>query len=49
MLLASPWQPRLVKGSGSASERLVEALARDIADGSLPSGARLPAHRPLAW
>jgi len=49
MLLASPWQPRLAEGRGSASERLVEALARDIADGSLPSGARLPAHRPLAW
>lgn len=49
MLLTSPWQPRLVDGNGSASERLVEALARDIADGSLPPGARLPAHRPLAW
>lgn len=49
MLLASPWQPQLADGNGSASERLVEALARDIADGSLPSGARLPAHRPLAW
>ena len=42
MLLASPWQPRLADGSGSASERLVEALACDIADGSLPPGARLP-------
>lgn len=49
MLLASPWKPRLADGRGSASERLVEALARDIVDGSLPSGARLPAHRPLAW
>lgn len=49
MLLASPWQPRLADGSGSASERLVDALARDIAEGSLPPGARLPAHRPLAW
>jgi DNA-binding transcriptional MocR family regulator len=49
MLLASPWKPRLADGSGSASERLVEALARDIADGSLSPGARLPAHRPLAW
>ncbi|HEV2512900.1 PLP-dependent aminotransferase family protein [Bosea sp. (in: a-proteobacteria)] len=49
MLLASPWQPRLADSNGPASERLVEALARDIADGSLPSGARLPAHRPLAW
>lgn len=49
MLLASPWQPRLADSSGSASERLIEALARDIADGSLPPGARLPAHRPLAW
>jgi DNA-binding transcriptional MocR family regulator len=49
MLLASPWQPQLADGSGSASERLVDALARDIADGSLPPGARLPAHRPLAW
>ena len=49
MLLASPWKPQLAEGSGPASERLVEALARDIADGSLPPGARLPAHRPLAW
>jgi DNA-binding transcriptional MocR family regulator len=49
MLLASSWQPHLADGSGSASERLVEALARNIADGSLPPGARLPAHRPLAW
>lgn len=49
MLLASPWAPHLADGAGSAGERLVEALARDIADGSLPPGARLPAHRPLAW
>lgn len=49
MLLASPWSPRLAAGTGSPGERLVEALARDIADGSLPPGARLPAHRPLAW
>lgn len=49
MLLVSPWQPRLADGGGSASERLVAALARDIADGSLPPGVRLPAHRPLAW
>ncbi|KRE22644.1 hypothetical protein ASE66_26010 [Bosea sp. Root483D1] len=49
MLLASPWRPRLAECEGSPSERLAEALAHDIADGSLPQGARLPAHRPLSW
>lgn len=49
MLLQSPWQPRLVEGAGPPSERLVAALADDIMEGRLEAGARLPAHRDLAW
>src|SRR5579875_3580992 len=44
----SPWQPRLAAGTSPASERLAAALAEDITDERLPSGARLPAHRVLA-
>lgn len=44
----SPWEPRLATAGASVSERLVTALATDIVDGALPSGARLPAHRALA-
>ena len=49
MLLQSPWEPRLADGSAPASERLVAALADDIMEGRLEAGARLPAHRDLAW
>ncbi|MFN3686850.1 PLP-dependent aminotransferase family protein [Salinarimonas sp.] len=49
MRLASPWTPRLAAGAGPVSERLAEALAEDIVEGRLPTGARLPAHRDLAW
>ena len=47
---ASPWSPRLAgPAPGSpASEGLIAALAEDIIDGTVPSGARLPAHRTLA-
>lgn len=47
---ASPWSPRLADPApGSpASERLTAALAEDIVDGTVPPGARLPAHRALA-
>ena len=44
----SPWQPRLAASGGSPSERLIAALAEDIIDGTVPAGARLPAHRALA-
>ncbi|MEC9345870.1 MAG: PLP-dependent aminotransferase family protein [Pseudomonadota bacterium] len=49
MKLESPWQPRLAEGAGTASVRLVRAVSEDIAAGHLPAGARLPAHRDLAW
>jgi len=49
MLMQSPWQARLAEGAGPPSERLVAALAGDIIEGRLEAGARLPAHRDLAW
>jgi DNA-binding transcriptional MocR family regulator len=49
VLLASPWSPRLSGVKGPASERLVSALAADIAEGTVPLGARLPPHRELAY
>ncbi|MGV6873257.1 aminotransferase-like domain-containing protein [Pseudochelatococcus sp. B33] len=49
MRLASPWTPRLSETKGLPYERLVTALADDIASGSVPSGARLPAYRDLAY
>ena len=48
MLLASPWQPRLDGRGDSPGERLVQAVASDIAAGLIPPGARLPPHRELA-
>lgn len=49
MLLQSPWVPHLADHAGSPSERLISALAADIVEGRLEAGARLPAHRDLAW
>ena len=49
MRLQSPWTPRLADGRGLAHEKLVAALAEDIAEGVLAAGARLPAHRELAY
>lgn len=48
MHLASPWTPRLA-AEGRPSERLVAAIAEDIADGALARGDRLPPHRDLAY
>jgi DNA-binding transcriptional MocR family regulator len=48
MHLASPWTPRLA-AEGRPSERLVAAIAEDIADGALARGDRLPPHRELAY
>ena len=48
MRLASPWFPRLSEEPGLVHERLIAALVEDIADGRVPIGARLPAHRDLA-
>ncbi|CAM5774094.1 GntR family transcriptional regulator [Labrys miyagiensis] len=49
MRLVSPWKPRLSEGEGSPHERLVAAIADDIAEGELVPGARLPPHRELAY
>ncbi|KQU86333.1 aspartate aminotransferase [Ensifer sp. Root31] len=49
MLLASPWKPWLHEGNQPPCERLAAALGKDILDGGLESGARLPAHRELAY
>jgi DNA-binding transcriptional MocR family regulator len=49
VLLQSPWMPRLANIEANAAERLVFALADDIIEGRLTAGARLPAHRDLAW
>ncbi len=49
MRLASPWTPRLAETKGPPCQRLVAALAEDIASGAVPGGARLPPHRDLAY
>lgn len=49
MRLSSPWVPRLAEGDGPLLDRLVAALVDDIATGTVAVGARLPAHRDLAW
>lgn len=42
------WRPALPDGDTPAYLRLVDALAADVAAGSLAPGARLPTHRRLA-
>ena len=49
MRLPSPWKGRLADTAGPLHERLVTALAEDIASGVIPIGARLPPHRDLAF
>lgn len=49
MHLASPWTPRLADTPGRPAERLAQALEEDIRSGRVPVGARLPAHRDLAY
>jgi DNA-binding transcriptional MocR family regulator len=49
MRLVSPWIPRLSDEPGLAHQRLVTAVEEDIAGGRVPVGARLPAHRDLAY
>jgi DNA-binding transcriptional MocR family regulator len=44
----SPWSPRFAEGPGTLADRLARAIAEDIAQGHLPRGTRLPAHRALA-
>lgn len=49
MRIVSPLKPRLEDVDAPASELLIEALAADILSDQLEDGARLPAHRDLAW
>lgn len=48
MRLRSPWTPYLSEQFTSPADRLVGALADDILEEKLETGARLPAHRDLA-
>jgi DNA-binding transcriptional MocR family regulator len=49
MRLRSPWKPRLADGSGLLFEKLATAVVQDLSAGRIPPGARLPAHRDLAF
>ena len=49
MRLVSPWSPHLAEIDAPLHERLAAALADDVAEGRVEVGARLPAHRDLAW
>lgn len=49
MRLRSPWKPRLSDGSGLLFEKLAQAVVQDLSAGRIPPGARLPAHRELAF
>lgn len=49
MLQQSSWQPRIADGPGLLYERLAVAFADDIIEQVICSGARLPAHRDLAY
>ena len=42
------WRPQIGDGEAPAYQRIVEALAADIARGALVAGARLPTQRALA-
>ncbi|MFZ5704362.1 MAG: PLP-dependent aminotransferase family protein [Pseudomonadota bacterium] len=42
------WVPTLDEGHATVSGRLLDALRRDIDNGTLPPGTRLPPHRELA-
>jgi DNA-binding transcriptional MocR family regulator len=43
------WQPDLAAAPGPKYRALADALARDVREGRLPAGARLPPVRDLAW
>ena len=43
------WLPDLSDNSGPRYVAIAEALARDVAEGRLAPGDRLPTHRDLAW
>jgi DNA-binding transcriptional MocR family regulator len=42
------WSPRLAAGEGPIYVRIADQLERDVADGVLVAGSRLPTHRELA-
>ena len=46
--MAPSWVPELENGRGPLYRRIAAALARDIHDGKLSAGERLPTHRSLA-
>ncbi|MBI1213216.1 MAG: aminotransferase class I/II-fold pyridoxal phosphate-dependent enzyme [Alphaproteobacteria bacterium] len=43
------WHPKLKRGDTPIHEQLIEALAHDVAAGTLPAGAQLPPQRDLAY
>ena len=43
------WTPNIDAGSGPAYRQIADAIAEDIASGTLPAGTRLPPHRILAY
>jgi DNA-binding transcriptional MocR family regulator len=43
------WRPEILSGPQPVYARIVEALERDVAEGKLAEGARLPPHRDLAF
>lgn len=46
--MTSEWRPLLDQAGGTLHDRLLDALRRDIEEGTLVAGARMPAHRELA-
>jgi len=42
------WQPRLGRPSGAIYRAIADAIERDVTDGLLGGGSRLPTHRDLA-
>jgi DNA-binding transcriptional MocR family regulator len=49
VMVQSDWDPALEDGPGAVWERLVAALGRDIATGTVSAGERLPPQRDLAY
>jgi DNA-binding transcriptional MocR family regulator len=43
------WHPALRQGTKPIHDQLIDALARDVASGTLPPGTKLPPHRDLAY
>ena len=47
--MTDDWRPAIADGPGALYERLVAALERDVAAGTLSAGTRLPPQRELAY